>query len=189
MVSHPEDLVVFEYDGSVAKGMPETVVFPRSAEQVSQVLGLAYEEGIPVVGRGSGTGLSGGAIAATGGMQIAFTRMNSILELDMRESNGDGGAGGNQPGPGQLRPKERPAVCAGPFQPEGVYVGGQRGRERRRAPLPGLRHHHQPRIGIGSGAGRRERGQYWQRGGTGRSTRHRAMTYGEYFSVRRGHSG
>ena len=82
VVSHPEDLVVFEYDGSVAKGMPETVVFPRSAEQVSQVLGLAYEEGIPVVGRGSGTGLSGGAIAATGGMQIAFTRMNSILELD-----------------------------------------------------------------------------------------------------------
>ena len=82
VVSHPEDLVVFEYDGSVAKGMPETVVFPRSAEQVSQILGLAYEEGIPVVGRGSGTGLSGGAIAATGGMQIAFTRMNSILELD-----------------------------------------------------------------------------------------------------------
>ena len=43
--SHPEDLVVFEYDGSVAKAMPETVVLPESTEQVRQVLGLAYEEG------------------------------------------------------------------------------------------------------------------------------------------------
>ena len=82
VVSHPEDLVVFEYDGSVAKAMPETVVLPESTEQVRQVLGLAYEEGVSVVGRGSGTGLSGGAIAATGGIQIAFTRMNRILELD-----------------------------------------------------------------------------------------------------------
>ena len=82
VVSHPEDLVVFEYDGSVAKAMPETVVFPKSAEQVKQVLGRAYAEGVSVVGRGSGTGLSGGAIAATGGIQIAFTRMNRILELD-----------------------------------------------------------------------------------------------------------
>ncbi len=82
VVSHPEDLVVFEYDGSVARGMPEAVVFPGSAEQVSRVLSLAYQEGIPVVGRGSGTGLSGGAIAAPGGMQIAFTRMNRILEFD-----------------------------------------------------------------------------------------------------------
>ena len=83
VVSHPEDLVVFEYDGSVAKGMPETVVFPESTEQVSQALDAAYLEGIPVVGRGSGTGLSGGAIAASGGMQIAFTRMNRILALDV----------------------------------------------------------------------------------------------------------
>ena len=82
VVSHPEDLVVFEYDGSVAKAMPETVVIPESTEQVRQVLSLAYEEGISVVGRGSGTGLSGGAVAATGGLQIAFTRMNRILDLD-----------------------------------------------------------------------------------------------------------
>ena len=63
-------------------GMPEAVVFPNSVEEVRRVMGLAYGEGVPVVGRGSGTGLSGGAISPPGGIQIAFTRMNRILELD-----------------------------------------------------------------------------------------------------------
>ena len=82
VVSHPDDLVVFEYDGSVDRGMPEAVVFPDSTEEVSRLMTLAYTEGVPVVGRGSGTGLSGGAISPPGGIQIAFTRMNRILELD-----------------------------------------------------------------------------------------------------------
>ena len=79
---HPDDLLVFEYDGSVDRGMPEAVAFPNTVEQVSRLMSLAYQEGVPVVGRGSGTGLSGGAIAPPGGIQIAFTRMNRILELD-----------------------------------------------------------------------------------------------------------
>ncbi len=82
VVYHPEDLLVFEYDGSIDRGMPDVVVFPNSAKEVSQVLGLAYKEGVPVVGRGSGTGLSGGAISPPGGLQIAFTRMKRVLELD-----------------------------------------------------------------------------------------------------------
>ena len=82
VVSHPDDLLVFEYDGSVDRGMPEAVVFPNSVEEVSRLMSVAYLEGVPVVGRGSGTGLSGGAIAPPGGIQIAFTRMNRILELD-----------------------------------------------------------------------------------------------------------
>ena len=45
-------------------------------------MALAYEVGIPVVGRGSGTGLSGGAISPPGGIQVAFTRMNQVLEVD-----------------------------------------------------------------------------------------------------------
>ena len=82
VVFHPDDLLVFEYDGSVDRGMPAAVALPNSVEQVSRLMSLAYREGVPVVGRGSGTGLSGGAIAPPGGMQIAFTRMNRILELD-----------------------------------------------------------------------------------------------------------
>ena len=63
VISHPDDLLVYEYDGSVDQSIPEVVVLPCSTEQVSQILKLAYQERIPVSGRGSGTGLSGGAIA------------------------------------------------------------------------------------------------------------------------------
>ncbi len=82
VISHPEDLLVYEYDGSVDRSMPRAVALPSNADQVSQVLALAYREGVPVAGRGSGTGLSGGALAAPGGIQIAFPRMNHILEVD-----------------------------------------------------------------------------------------------------------
>jgi glycolate oxidase len=79
---HPEDLLVYEYDGSIDRSIPRAVVFPTSTEEASQVVALAYREGVPVVGRGSGTGLSGGAIAPEGGIQIVFTKMNHILEVD-----------------------------------------------------------------------------------------------------------
>ena len=82
IVFHPDDLLVYEYDGSVDRGIPSMVVLPGNSDEVSRVVALAYQEGMPVAGRGSGTGLSGGAIAAPGGMQIAFTRMNRILEVD-----------------------------------------------------------------------------------------------------------
>ncbi len=82
VISHPEDLLVYEYDGSVDRSMPRAVALPATAAEVSRILALAYREGVPVVGRGSGTGLSGGALAPPGGIQIAFTRMNRILEVD-----------------------------------------------------------------------------------------------------------
>ena len=82
VVFHPDDLLVFEYDGSIDRGMPSAVVFPANTSDVSRVMALAYEAGIPVVGRGSGTGLSGGAISPPGGVQIAFTRMQEVLEVD-----------------------------------------------------------------------------------------------------------
>ena len=82
VIAHPEDLLVYEYDGSVDRSMPRAVVLPANAGEVSQTLALAYAAGVPVVGRGSGTGLSGGALAPPGGIQIAFTRMNRILSVD-----------------------------------------------------------------------------------------------------------
>ena len=83
VIAHPEDLLVYEYDGSVDRAMPRAVVLPATAAEVSRTLALAYAAGVPVVGRGSGTGLSGGALAPPGGIQIAFTRMNHILEVDV----------------------------------------------------------------------------------------------------------
>jgi len=82
VVYHSDDLLVFEYDGSVDRGMPDAVVFPSSAHEVSQIIKLSRRAGVPVVGRGTGTGLSGGAITAPGGIQVAFPRMNHILEVD-----------------------------------------------------------------------------------------------------------
>ncbi len=79
---HPEELMVFEYDGSIDRALPKAVVFPTTTEQVSMLVALAHRRGIPVVGRGSGTGLSGGAIASLGGLQIVLTRMKRILEVD-----------------------------------------------------------------------------------------------------------
>jgi glycolate oxidase len=79
----PEDLLLYEYDGSVEKGRPGAVVFPTTTEQVSAVVKLAAQHGVPIIGRGAGTGLSGGALARTGGIMIVFARMNRILELDL----------------------------------------------------------------------------------------------------------
>ena len=79
----PEDLRLYEYDGSVDKARPDLVVFPRSTEDVVAAVRLANEHGIPIVGRGAGTGLSGGAIPREGGIVIAFSRMNRILEIDL----------------------------------------------------------------------------------------------------------
>ena len=82
VVYHSDDLLVFEYDGSVDRGLPDAVVFPADTQEVSRVIALAHSAGVPVVGRGAGTGLSGGAIASPGSIQVAFTRMNRILEVD-----------------------------------------------------------------------------------------------------------
>ena len=82
VVHDPEDLLVFEYDGSVDRGLPIVVVLPSSTEEVSQIVKAAVRHGMPVVARGAGTGLSGGAVAQQGGVVIALTRMTRVLEID-----------------------------------------------------------------------------------------------------------
>jgi glycolate oxidase len=82
-LDQPEDLRLYEYDGGVDKARPEMVVFPRSTAEVVQVVKIAREHGIPLVGRGAGTGLSGGAIARSGGLIVSFARMNRIIAIDL----------------------------------------------------------------------------------------------------------
>jgi glycolate oxidase len=79
----PADLTLYEYDGGLDKSRPDLVVFPESTEQVVAVVKLANELGLKIVGRGAGTGLSGGAIARAGGVIVSFARMNRILEIDL----------------------------------------------------------------------------------------------------------
>src|SRR5277367_5101273 len=82
-LDRPEDLKLYEYDGSVDKVLPNMVVFPRTTEDVVEIVKISREFGIPIVGRGAGTGLSGGSIPRMGGIVIAFARMNRILSIDL----------------------------------------------------------------------------------------------------------
>jgi glycolate oxidase len=83
LLERPQELALYEYDGSVDKSRPEVVVFPKSTQQVSSIVKLAAEHRIPLVGRGAGTGLSGGAIPRVGGIMVGFARMNRILDIDI----------------------------------------------------------------------------------------------------------
>ncbi len=64
--------------------MPEALVRPDSAEQIAQIMKLANEHRIPVTPRGAGSGLSGGAVPACGGIVLLVDRMNRVLDLDLR---------------------------------------------------------------------------------------------------------
>lgn len=80
---NPQDLSLYEYDGGVDKARPDLVVFPRSTEDVVSIVRIARQHGVPIVGRGAGTGLSGGAVPRAGGLIVSFSRMNRILEIDL----------------------------------------------------------------------------------------------------------
>jgi len=78
-----QDLTLYEYDGGVDKHKPDVVVFPRCTDAVVEIVRIANRYDVPFVGRGAGTGLSGGAIPRAGGITVAFARMNRILEIDL----------------------------------------------------------------------------------------------------------
>jgi glycolate oxidase len=83
VLTRPEDLLVYGFDGTAAlKGHPAAVVFARSSSEVSAVLRIARAHRVPVVTRGSGTGLSGGSIPSPGAIVLCLLEMNRILEID-----------------------------------------------------------------------------------------------------------
>jgi len=82
VLHQPEDLLLYEYDGSVEVARPDCVVFPASTADVVETVRLAARHHVPLTGRGAGTGLSGGALAREGGIVISFARMNRIVEID-----------------------------------------------------------------------------------------------------------
>ena len=85
IVSAADQRLVYECDMLVYyKGMPDLVVLPRSAAEVVSVVRRCLEAGVPIVPRGSGTGLIGGATAPMGGVMIGLNRMDRILEVDVR---------------------------------------------------------------------------------------------------------
>ena len=82
VIDSANDLRIFERDGSIEGALPDAVVLASSTEQVSQVMKVAAQNKIPVVPRGAGTGLSGGAVTIKGGIALQVTRMRKVLEVD-----------------------------------------------------------------------------------------------------------
>jgi len=80
--THPVDRLIYAKDSGVASGDPAIVVLPGSTEEVAAVVRIAVHAGMPIVARGAGTGLAGGAVPAPGSLLLALTRMNEILEVD-----------------------------------------------------------------------------------------------------------
>ncbi len=78
-----EDLILYEYDGAVDTATPDAVVLPSDTSDVAAVARFCHEHHVPIVPRGAGTGLSGGAIPVEGGVVVSFARMARIIELDV----------------------------------------------------------------------------------------------------------
>ena len=84
LISSPEELHTYECDGLTnIRVLPLAVLLPTSTEQVQSIVRICHREKIPFVARGSGTGLSGGALPVENGIVISLARMNRILEVDI----------------------------------------------------------------------------------------------------------
>src|SRR5467141_989109 len=83
LISSPEELHTYECDGLTNfRVMPRAVLLPNSTDQVQAIVRICHRVRIPFVARGSGTGLSGGALPVENGIVISLARMNRILEVD-----------------------------------------------------------------------------------------------------------
>jgi glycolate oxidase len=82
LASAREDLMCYSYDSSGMEYLPAAVAFPCSAFEISAIMQLASQELFPVIPRGAGTGMTGGALPVQGGLVLATSRLNRILEID-----------------------------------------------------------------------------------------------------------
>jgi len=85
VIDAPENLMAYECDAyTLEKNLPTFVVLPATTEEVSKVVGACAEHHVPIIPRGAGTSLSGAVLAVDGGVMIALTRMNHIVNVDYR---------------------------------------------------------------------------------------------------------
>lgn len=77
-----EDLACYAYDATARTYMPDAVLFPQNAQEISAVVNLANKDGFFVIPRGAGSGMTGGSLAVRGGVVLVMARMNRILKID-----------------------------------------------------------------------------------------------------------
>jgi glycolate oxidase len=83
VLQRPEELMLYEFDGSsLDQALPDLVVVPGTTTQVAAVVRCAADHGIPLIARGAGTGLAGGAVPEYGGIVVSLARLNRILSID-----------------------------------------------------------------------------------------------------------
>ncbi len=80
----PVELLTYEVDASFDRGRPDGLFFPESSLDVSRIMQWSASTNTPLVARGAGTGLSGGAVPEHGGIVLSFARMRNIVDLDIR---------------------------------------------------------------------------------------------------------
>ncbi len=80
----PAELYCYSYDASYITGTPEYVVMPCTTAEVSEIVKLGHKHRIPITARGAGTGLAGGAVPLEGGIVLDMSRMNKVLDIDIR---------------------------------------------------------------------------------------------------------
>lgn len=77
-----EDLACYAYDATARTYMPDAVLFPQNAQEISAVVNLANKDGFFVIPRGAGSGMTGGSLAVKGGVVLVMARMNRIIKID-----------------------------------------------------------------------------------------------------------
>ena len=82
LLTEPEELACYSFDGSGGDVPPQAVAFPKTSAQIAGILQLANTHKFPVVPRGAGSGMTGGAVPTCGGLVLGTNRMNEILEID-----------------------------------------------------------------------------------------------------------
>ncbi len=83
VLADKEDVISYEQDASIFQVLPEIVVLPGNTHEVAAVVRAARQANIPIIPRGSGTGLAGGAVPAEGGIVLSLARLNGILKIDL----------------------------------------------------------------------------------------------------------
>jgi D-lactate dehydrogenase (cytochrome) len=87
VIDDPVALLAYQYDGSIEHGHPAAAVFPASTGDVQKVVAWAIENRVPLISRGAGTGLSGGAVASGGGLLLVTSQMKAIRRIDAAARN------------------------------------------------------------------------------------------------------
>ncbi len=94
VVSEPDALATYDQDASMLVAhAPQVVVLPASSAQAATAVALALQAGLPVVARGAGTGIAGGAVPLAGGMLLSTARMDKIEAIEPRSRRARVGAG------------------------------------------------------------------------------------------------